>query len=336
MNQDQGSLAVQLLKNVIKITFFVLSKTLGVVATLLQFAGKRLDGEYQKERARNRSMAHAVEREVKERQDHVSPVQTEDFKAADRIITVRLDPPVGVIHLRLFQAEGVMKREIVIQEPKLRALLQGRRHELPDAKVTPGSGYEDIKLESVKLAENLINTKGNLKLRESKPAVAETAKPKVVVKEVNPPMEARQPQRVEPPPPPPAPPAPREESAPVAPQAPAYRERAAQSSAPVTQAYVPSVEVGVAFEGELVSAGSQRVTPHNRPAYEVFEARVLVGGVEVPLRGAELEREIDRLGIQAGDHVSITPMGKVPVTLADGRQGSKNVYRVLRLEGGVQ
>lgn len=76
-------------------------------------------------------------------------------------------------------------------------------------------------------------------------------------------------------------------------------------------------------------AGSKRMTPQNRDPYEVFEAVLLLdNGAELPLRGAELEREITTSGCKVGQRLAITPMGKVPVTLASGAEGSKNLYKV--------
>jgi hypothetical protein len=90
----------------------------------------------------------------------------------------------------------------------------------------------------------------------------------------------------------------------------------------------------VTFEGQLVRAGTERMTPKGRNPYEVFEAHIrLANGVDMPLRGVELERELERCKVGLGDRVAITPMGKVPVTMANGEEKSKNVYRVVKLGG---
>jgi hypothetical protein len=82
-----------------------------------------------------------------------------------------------------------------------------------------------------------------------------------------------------------------------------------------------------------VRAGFQTRTPKNRPSYEVFEASLqLDNGAELALRGAELERELTANGCAVGERVAITPMGKVPVTLANGSEGQKNLYRARRLD----
>jgi hypothetical protein len=104
--------------------------------------------------------------------------------------------------------------------------------------------------------------------------------------------------------------------------------------APEGRRFVPQPTAGVTFEGQLVRAGTERMTPKGRNPYEVFEAHIrLANGVDMPLRGVELERELERCKVGLGDRVAITPMGKVPVTMANGEEKSKNVYRVVKLGG---
>jgi hypothetical protein len=65
----------------------------------------------------------------------------------------------------------------------------------------------------------------------------------------------------------------------------------------------------------------------------VFTAIIQMdNGAEFPLRGAELERELELADCQLGDRISITPMGKVPVTLTNGGEGKKNLYKVQNLQ----
>lgn len=242
--------------------------------------------------------------------------QQSEFKAADRILTIRLDPSVAVLYLRVHNDERLVERELIVTEPRLKALLQGRRHTFAAAKFDPSIGFDEIMEETVELAQTLINAKGNLKVKQTKTSVNVKPTPQ------------DQPKAVE-----------QVSKKPVAKTDNAPKPVAAmpkpKSSEPATQSarsYVPTPAVGVAFEGDLVAAGSRRMNPKGRPSYEVFEAKVHVGnGVDVPLRGAELERELERLGIQLGERVSITPMGKVPVSLGEGKEGTKNVYRVARL-----
>lgn len=97
---------------------------------------------------------------------------------------------------------------------------------------------------------------------------------------------------------------------------------------------VPTVTKGFTYVGELVRAGAQVVRPTNRTPYEIFEAALrLDNGAELPLRGAELERELVASGCEIGQRVAITPMGKVPVDLGGDKVGQKNLYRVARMGG---
>lgn len=332
--ESKSNPGLQVLSVTIRTLIFVVRTSAQIMGAIFTKMAHLMDEEKREAKAKRRTMAQAIEREAEQR-TAIRVHNSADFQVADRILTIRLEPPVAVIHLRVYQTEKVVKRDIVITEPKLRTLLQGRRHSLPDAKLKSLSSMEDIKEESVQLAQTLINAKGNQAVKKAKVQEApakEQPKPKAeekVHEKVQQQVQAKAPPAVQPvaPPPPPAPaPQPQMQQAP---RPNSYASKPQQSSS-----YVPNAPVGVAFEGELVAAGSRRIAPEGRPSYEIFECKVHVGnGVDVPLRGAELERELERLDIQVGERVSITPMGKVPITLADGRPGSKNVYRVARLEG---
>lgn len=339
--ESKSNPGLQVLSVTIRTLIFVVRTSAQIMGAIFTKMAHLMDEEMREAKAKRRTMAQAIEREAEQR-TAIRVHNSADFQVADRILTIRLEPPVAVIHLRVYQTEKVVKRDIVITEPKLRTLLQGRRHSLPDAKLKSLSSMEDIKEESVQLAQTLINAKGNQAVKKAKVQEApakEQPKPKAEEK-VQQQVQAKAPPAVQPvaPPPPPPPPAPapqpqmqqaQPERQREAPRPNSYASKPQQSSS-----YVPNAPVGVAFEGELVAAGSRRIAPEGRPSYEIFECKVHVGnGVDVPLRGAELERELERLDIQVGERVSITPMGKVPITLADGRPGSKNVYRVARLEG---
>ena len=92
------------------------------------------------------------------------------------------------------------------------------------------------------------------------------------------------------------------------------------------------VTTGFTYQGRLTKAGPQIQRPPNKRSFEVFEATIqLDNGAELALRGAELERELLAAGVQLGNRVAITPMGKVPVQLANGEEGKKNLYRVENL-----
>lgn len=97
----------------------------------------------------------------------------------------------------------------------------------------------------------------------------------------------------------------------------------------VGRVFAPQPTVGITYVGKLTQAGAHRVTPKGRDAYEVFQATIeMDNGAVLPLRGSELERELESAGCRIGERVAITPMGKVPVALSSGGEGSKNLYKV--------
>lgn len=321
--KSESTYALRFLMKVILATFWLVRVVLKGVAWSAYSALSLMDGRYKSGGRRKSSSAiAAANNELAQGRDFENTVAVEpvsrtnsEFKVADRILTIRLDPPVAVLHLRVYNSDRLVKREMIVTEPRLKALLQNRRHTLPDAAFDPSNGFEDIKSETVELAEQLINAKGNMKVKQARTSVDIQPKPAELPKAVE--KVVKQVAKV---------------AKPSQAQAETPKPKMVTPALPSGPSYVPSPVVGVAFEGELVSAGSRRVTPTGRPAYEVFEAKVRVSnGVDVPLRGAELERELEGMGIQLGERVSITPMGKVPVTLPGGKTGDKNVYRVARL-----
>ena len=260
------------------------------------------------------------------------PLQSADFTVADRIISIRLEPPVGVLNLRVYKATKTVKRDLIINEPRLRAIMKGRRFTFADATFDPKADIEEAKEETVLLAEELINRVGNARVKGLKPSQEQrkaeisqsSSAPaaKVVAK-----AETKQKAKTN-----------------AVAQAPAASERVAvkvdasnavraAQGATEKKVFTPSPTVGITYVGTLLQAGSHRVTPRDRDAYEVFQAVILLeNGAELPLRGAELERELEAAGCEVGKRVSITPMGKVPVSLANGGQGSKNLYKVENLK----
>lgn len=252
---------------------------------------------------------------------NAKPQQVEDFMTADRIVAIRLDPAVAVLHLRVYREKKIIKREMIVTEQRLRGIMQGRRHQLPDAVFDPAKGMDSVKEETVRLAESLINSFG----QRSKPQVLKeaAARPEKAVAE-QPTGHGH---------------SKGEQSRPKAKteQKPVVTDQGASLASPKSQlpdqgkTYVPRPVPGTTFEGVLEFAGSQIQRPQGRKPYETFEARIrMSNGVEVPLRGLELERELERCGVKLGDRVAITPQGKVPVTLPDGTEGQKNMYRVVR------
>jgi hypothetical protein len=247
----------------------------------------------------------------------------DEFVPADRIVSIRLDPPVAVLNLRIYYKKKLIKREMIVSEQRLRVLMQGRHHSLGEVVFDPAKGLEAIKDETVEMAQDLINSTGNLKVSKARvKPVDQSVKP---VQQKQEKVVAKRQLNDQPKPP---------EAKPVAvPRAQPVAEQPAQPR----NAFVPKPTKGVTFEGKLVAAGSRTFTPEGRAPYETFEAMLkLDNGVDVPLRGAELERELQRFNVRVGERVAITPMGKVPVTLPSGDEGSKNVYRVARLDGAKQ
>ncbi|HEX2543440.1 MAG TPA: hypothetical protein VHL79_01085 [Ramlibacter sp.] len=227
------------------------------------------------------------------------------FDIADRIISLRLDPPVGVIHLRLYQARGLVRRELVVTEPCLRSLLKGRRHFLDNVPYEPAAGMEAVKDQAVQAAEVFINERGKRPARprparegnsgNKKPLPASALAGQSEVQQVPPTMVPT----------------------------------VAAASQPAAALVAPAGGKDFTYVGVLVKAGTQTVTPEGRTPYEIYEATLrLDNGAELALRGAELQRELRASGCAVGQRIAITPMGKVPVVLANGSQGQKNLYRV--------
>lgn len=243
-----------------------------------------------------------------------------DFAGCDRIVSLRLDPPVGVINLRVFYAAGVVKRDLIVSEPHLKALMGGRRHSFPDARYERIKGMDEIKDETIALAERLINDLGNRAVKGMKPRKDDFERARQSPAPLQPAQAAqREPVKTV------APPA-------VVPQPPAPPHAGAVRPAVASRMVSPTITTGFTYEGRLTTVGPQMQHPQGKRPFEVFEATLLLdNGAELSLRGAELERELLAAGCQIGNRVAITPMGKVPVQLADGAEGRKNLYRVANL-----
>jgi len=239
-----------------------------------------------------------------------------DFEVADRIVSMRLDPPVGVINLRVYYDARVVKRDLIISEPRLKSMMRGRRHTFSDADYDPVAGMDGIKDETIALAEKLINDLGNQSVKATKPRKDDFVRANVQpVEQPKPAAKQQQPQQ---------------EVTATAPPPPARAEQ--KSVAMPEKVVAPQVKTGYTYVGQLVQAGSKRCNPPGRAPYEVFEATLaLDNGAEMALRGAELERELTANGCQVGQRIAITPMGKVPVTLGNGEEGKKNLYRVQKM-----
>lgn len=250
-------------------------------------------------------------------------LQQSEYVPADRIIPVKLDPPVGTIHLRVYFDKKVVESDLIVTAPQLRRILQERRFSLPEMPFDPKVGLDKTIDHLVKQAEETLNKRG-----QEMQAAAGVYKPTQTVslsaarpaKEAKP-AENQQAKSHTPR---------HEERAPAA--KPVQKTTALPPDAGPEKKFKPQPTVGITFEGVLSAAGVEMQYPKGKEPYEIFEAKVRMDtGVEVPLRGAELERELMRSGVQLGERVAITPQGKVPVTLANGSEGSKNMYRVQRM-----
>lgn len=277
----------------------------------------------------------AAQSERTEAEDTGPPTMfVQEWDIADRIVTMRLDPMVGTINLRVFHSRKVVKRDIVISEPRLRKLLGGvRRLELADVPYDPILGLEDIKAQTVDEAEELINRQGNERVRGIKPPKADFQRTRETPVVAKAPAPAPQERAAAPVPTPPAPP-----PAPVQAQQP-EQGAARRAPRPPAPPAVPSVDgsairtENVTYRGALVAAGTAVRRPRGRDPFEVFDAELrLEDGTNLTLSGAELERALEKQQVAIGDRVAITSMGKVPVQLANGGSGLKNLYKVEVLE----
>lgn len=244
------------------------------------------------------------------------------YEAADRIVGIRLDPPVGVINLRVYNRARVVKRDLIVNEPVLKALMKGSRHNFPEVKFDPVEGLEAIKDETVELAEKLINDLGNRSVKARKPRKDDFPRAQSAPATSAPAKEApkQDPVRETP------------KAEPARPQVQAQAQAAPPKPSVEAKTVTPTIKTGYTYVGQLRRAGTQLQRPPGRPPYEVFEATLLLdNGAELALRGGELERELTAAGCQIGQKVAITPMGKLPVHLADGGEGKKNLYRVENL-----
>ncbi len=238
------------------------------------------------------------------------------FEVADRIVSIRLDPPVGVINLRVYNEQAMVKRDLIVSEPCLRALMKGRRHTLPDVPYDRMAGLDQIKDETIEAVEKLINELGNRAVRATRPRKDDFVRSAPAATPVHAAPEAAKHEPVRPA---------------------AVAQAAVKGDPPMTSVVAPKVTAGFTYVGKLMKAGSEVVRPNGRAPYEVFEATLqLDNGAELALRGAELERELTANGCDVGQRVAITPMGKVPVTLGNGSEGSKNLYRVKRMDAHVK
>lgn len=294
-------------------------------------------------------------------EDASSYVQDADFVGADWTCGLPLQPAVGVIHLRGYTDQCIVKRDLIINEPRLRAIMKGRRFSLPDALYNPVEGTSSIKDESVELAEALINRIGaearTTAMRRGRPSNADQVAPQWAPWEEDDEQAAAREaaaaealalataqasakaqaqaqalatlQKTM---------ARDQVNAPVLPkqveQAVTQRREERQKQAATTIASTANVfhaqaMKGITYVGRIARSGMTKVAPRKGNPYEVFQVVLqLDNGAEMSFRGTEIEREMERLECQDGQRISITPMGQVPISLPGGGEGTKNLFRI--------
>lgn len=294
-------------------------------------------------------------------EDATAYVQGFDFEAADWTCGLPLQPAVGVVHLRGYTNRCIVKRDLIINEPRLRAIMKGRRFSLPDALYNPVEGTSSIKDESVELAEALINRIGaearTTAMRRGRPSNADQAAPQWAPWEEDDEQAAAREaaaaealasataqasasaqaqaqalatlQKTM---------AREQVNAPVLPkqveQAVTQRREERQKQAATTIASTANVfhaqsMKGITYVGRIARSGMTKVAPRKGNPYEVFQVVLqLDNGAEMSFRGTEIEREMERLECQDGQRISITPMGQVPISLPGGGEGTKNLFRI--------
>jgi hypothetical protein len=257
-------------------------------------------------------------------------LQKAEFDVADRIVSIRLEPALGVINLRLYMAKQLVQGDLIIHEPELKKRMGGRLHRLSNVNFTSYTEIDTLRETAIEQATSLINEKGREKTSAqgslAKPAkpVARALERKAETVTMSRPVDAE------------ALPSQPVVKLPAAKQAmhdnTSGSTRFGSASLQHAKVFRPVAQAGITYVGRLKSFGHRRQTRPDKTSYEVFEAVLtLDNGAELPLRGAELERELRGCGVIQGEFVSITPTGKVPVTLHNGDQGAKNLYRVERM-----
>jgi hypothetical protein len=249
-------------------------------------------------------------------------VMVNNHDPADRIERVVLGD-VAVLFARVYYGGNVIKQELRIRCSELKYLLQTNLLLLPEVPFDP---KRPIKRTLEKLAvgaqEHLeavahAATVGAPRRKATQPRDDEQSRKAPQVSQA--PERVVQAQNT-----------PEAPSAHPAPQ-PANQARN-EAGAPAGKLVVPTIKTGYTYEGKLLEAGSALKHPPGREPYKTFEATILMeNGAELPLRGAELERALQRAEANIGDRIAVTPMGKIPVTLAGGKEGAKNLYAVVNL-----
>jgi hypothetical protein len=247
-----------------------------------------------------------------------NPVQKSDFVAADRIITVELEPDIGRMHFRLYAEQGRVSRDMVLTLGKLTSLLKTSRLSLVDVPYKPGDDLDKVIDQATQDFGKKISQMGSeMQLKRVKPKkVAEPVKKSVVA-----PVETKRLTAVVP------------KAAPAAevqmPRKPVQPHKPVDGSDKVSNYLRP----GMTYEGILADARTETVTPiDGRKPYNTFVATINTEYGRIPVRGNELDREIQAQGARIGDRISITHLGKVPVDLPNGETGKKNMYQVNILE----
>lgn len=98
-----------------------------------------------------------------------TPPEHSPFKVADRIVTVNLQPAVGVIRLKVYESAMKVHAEMVITDEAMRKLMKGRTHSLLEMTFDPAKGLDGVK--AAALAE------GTRLMKSATPQVKTTVTP---------------------------------------------------------------------------------------------------------------------------------------------------------------
>lgn len=232
-----------------------------------------------------------------------APVLPQDLPVgvSDRVKTASIHGPggvlLGVLWVYTYPNQGTAKRLFKVLDRGLARALGRDRYFFPDVPFEPKRGVDAImsglRGEVAKLLDQ------RKPIRKERPAKAQPAMA------VNPVAE---------------------------PPAQAVPAPARTAPDPVRSIVAPTHRrqvMGEVFAGRVTLAGLTNKQGKDGP-YKTFCLTIHDGAKEIPLFGAELERQAVDLKIQAGDKVRVVFMGKQPVEIPGKPTSFKNLYQVTR------
>lgn len=221
---------------------------------------------------------------------------------ADMIRTLPLDGAVGMLHLRVFSTEGVVKPLLILREASL-VQQHGRRIELA-AINTAGQSTGAVNALALEQVRALIGPAQQANAHLEPISTAGSDAKEADNGSVAPPIEADDAGQGE-------------QTAPPVPKAPA---RSPKVRAPRNGL--------VDYQGTLVRAGVERRTGVKNP-YDCYCVTFVDKALdhEQQVWGTDLERAIDEAGVVPGDRVRIVLVGETPVNHR-GRSSMKKIWSV--------